>query len=253
MLCVLKISAAVEYKCWIILKLSSLYKSFEMTSALFNSLPEQLIKNDFLICIHGFLGGSWNMHFLEKSFKKEGWLVINWEYSSRSKSIEDHAESLVKELIKLASEKKGQPIHFVAHSMGSLVLRAALNNPLCPEEAKQGKAVLMAPPNQGACWGRYLGQFALAKKIAKELAGRQLMTEKDFKHLGDFPPSKKVYVIAGNLGFNPFIPGENDGVVAVSETFLNSPHEHIVIKRGHNSIVFSRKAYALAKAFLERN
>ncbi len=210
------------------------------------------IKEDSLVCIHGFLGAKWNMLFIAASFASEGWNVTNWGYQSREKTIEEHALDLVNELQILAYERPNQPIHFVAHSLGSLILRAAVNHPLCPQEAKQGKAVLLAPPNQGACWGRFLEQFAFARKIAKEAAGRQLMTERDFEYLGDFPPSMQILVVAGKSTYNPFILAENDGTVTVEETRLNTPHEHIVIKSEHSAMIFNKKAVNLAKQFLYR-
>jgi pimeloyl-ACP methyl ester carboxylesterase len=208
-------------------------------------------KDDTVVCIHGFLGHPSTMHFLKKGFQKNGWEVVNWKYPSRDKTIQEHAQVLVESMQEWAASKPLQPLHFVAHSMGCLVLRAALNNPQCPYEAKIGRVVLMAPPNQGASWARWLRQFKLARKIAKDAAGKELMTERDFHHLGDFPMTAKVLVLAGNFSLNPIIEGENDGTIAVEETRLNTPHEHIVINAGHKGIVLSKKAFKLAKAFLE--
>jgi pimeloyl-ACP methyl ester carboxylesterase len=210
------------------------------------------VKDDSLVCIHGFLGAKWNMLYIAASFGSEGWDVTNWGYKSREKTIEAHAEDLVRELKWLAAERPHKPIHFIAHSLGSLILRAAINHPQCPEEAKIGKAVLLAPPNQGACWGRFLEQFAFARKIAKEAAGKQLMTEQDFEHLGHFPQTMDILVIAGKSNLNPFIIDENDGTVSIEETRLSTPHEHIVIKSEHSAMIFNKKAINLAKQFLYR-
>lgn len=208
-------------------------------------------KDDYVIGIHGFLGHPSTMHFLKKRLQKEGWEMINWKYPSRDRTIQEHAQKLVNNMQDWASKKPMRPLHFVAHSMGCLVLRAALNHPACPYEAKIGKAVLFAPPNQGTAWGRCLRYVPFVKKIAKDAAGKELMTEKDFQHLGDFPSSVRVLVIAGNAGFNPFISGENDGTIAVDETYLNTPHEHRIVDASHKSIVFNKKAYKLTKYFLE--
>ncbi len=83
-----------------------------------------------------------------------------------------------------------------------------------------------------------------------DYAGAELMDFTNFQHLGPFPPTKKVLVIAGNLGFNPFIKESNDGKVAVKETFLNTPHEHCVVGAGHSWISLSPKVIRVAKAFL---
>lgn len=218
-----------------------------------SSLAAYSLEGQTLVTIHGFLGAPWNMFYLSAPYEDKGIKVINWGYPSREKKIEEHAADLVKELQAIAQQQPGIPMHFLTHSMGGLVLRAALNHPDCPTEAKIGRAVLLAPPNQGACWGRFLEHFPLAHDIGLDESGKQLMTEFNFEHLGEFPDTLRVLVIAGNSSLNPLIPGENDGTVAVEETFLTTPHQHFVIKAGHKSILISKKAASLAKAFFEED
>lgn len=167
------------------------------------------------------------------------------------RKIEEHAEYLVKELQKAALKQPGRPINFIAHSLGCLIVRSAVNHPECPNGAKMGKVVLLTPPNQGSAWGRFLEQFVIVRKVLKEESGRQVLSESNFAFLGNFPPSMQVLVIAGNWGFNPFIEGENDGTVGVDETYLDTPHQHIVINSGHKTILVSQKAVKLMQEFLE--
>jgi len=205
-----------------------------------------------LVCIHGFLGATWNMHLLSKNFTKKGWDVTNWGYSSREKTIKSHSKDLVLELCKLAKKQPGKAMDFLAHSMGCLVLRAALNHPDCPHEAKIGKAVLLAPPNKGSAYAQFLNGFSLIRSFAKEMSGKELLTEGDFEHLGQMPSSmENVLVIAGNGGYNPVIVGENDGTVAVSETCLSTPHQHIVLNTGHKTILFNKDTFINAYYFLK--
>jgi pimeloyl-ACP methyl ester carboxylesterase len=211
------------------------------------------LDNKPLITIHGFTGAAWNMYYIAHPLEKAGMDVTHWDYPSRDKTIQEHAEDLVVLLNAKATKTPGQPIHFLTHSMGGLVLRAAVNHPECPLEAKIGKAVLLAPPNQGTYWGRFIKKFYLVRYIAKDKSGHELMTELDFEHLGSFPDTMQVMVIAGNFGFNPFIPTENDGEVTVEETFLKTPHHHVTLYAGHKSIIFSKKAANFAKGFFQEN
>ncbi len=55
---------------------------------------------------------------------------------------------LVGLLKEIAAEKRGEPIYFVTHSLGGIIVRAAVNHPECPKEVAFGKAVLLAPPNK---------------------------------------------------------------------------------------------------------
>lgn len=166
------------------------------------------------------------MSKIEKAFKKNGWDASSWDYSSRDKTISEHGADLAKALAKKANEHPNEPISFVTHSMGGLVLRAALNHPDCPPEAKQGRAVLLSPPNKGALLGRKLSSLKLVQKVAGPRAGSELLTTENggFDHLGEFPLSMEVLIIGGSLLSHPILPEMSDGTVMVSEMALSTPY-----------------------------
>ncbi|MBM3191061.1 MAG: alpha/beta hydrolase [Chlamydiae bacterium] len=207
-----------------------------------------------LVCVHGFMRSKSNMSYFEKSFKERGWDVYLWFYPSRLKTIEEHGASLTDLLNFIAKRHPGEAISFVTHSMGGLVVRSAVNHEDCPIEAKIGRAVLIAPPNRGSAYGRFLNMFEPFRDIAGPYAGRQLMTtqEDGFDALGQFPSSMEVLVIAGTCGFNLAIPGKNDGKVGVSETRLSTPHEFKKVFAGHSWICHTPKTVEIASEFLER-
>ncbi len=70
-------------------------------------------------------------------------------------------------------------------------------------------------------------------------AGKELLTEQTFDHLGEFPAEKNVLVISGTYGWNPLVQGTNDGKVSVFECCLNTPHEHRTHFAGHSWIMKS--------------
>lgn len=216
-------------------------------SAFVHAEPDE---KESLVTIHGFMGAGWNMYYISHSLENKNFNVKHWEYMSREKKIAEHAQDLVIYLQEIAFENPGKPIHFLTHSMGGLILRAAINHLLCPPEALIGKVVQLAPPNQGAVWGRFLGRFSLANYFGGDQSGYELMNEHDFEHLGQFPETKDIMVIAGNFSINPLIADDNDGTVAVSETYLTTAHQHFVIPVGHKSILFSKKASHLVNNFL---
>lgn len=190
---------------------------------------------------------------MERSFKKEGWPVLNWSYPSRKKYIEEHAQDLVDELKAISLQHPARPISFVTHSLGALVVRSALNHPECPYEAKIGCAVLIAPPNRGACFARHLYRYKLVRKILGERAGQQLMTTPfdGFDKLGDFPDQMPVLIISGIAGANPVIPDLNDGKVGLKETCLTTSHYHETSPSGHTWICFKSDVIKKAKKFLQ--
>lgn len=203
-----------------------------------------------VVCIHGFLGSDWNMAFFKKHLIRDKWEVVTWDYPSREATIEEHASDFVKELNKIANLHPGHPICFIAHSMGSLILRTALNSPFCPIEAKIGRIVLLTPLNQSCSFARQLNEFSLGRWLLKDLSGKELALKTDFKYLGNFPSTTKVLVIAGRLGWNPFLKEKNDGTIAVGETALTTPHEYEELVVGHAGILLSKKALRLTRQFL---
>ncbi len=204
-----------------------------------------------VVCIHGFFGSEWNMLYFRKHLLKDGWNVVNWGYPSRSATIKTHSEKLVLDLQQISQDHPGEPISFVAHSMGSLVLRAALNHHACPNEAQMGQIVLLAPPNQGSSYARMIAKLSLGRILLKEYAGLELSSKLDFDHLGEFPKTANVLVISGDSGWNPFLKGKNDGTLSLEETRLNSPHVSKEISTGHKTILISKKALFLAQEFLK--
>ena len=204
------------------------------------------------VLVHGFMRGKGNMAAIESSLKKEGFETTNWTYPSKKETIEEHGKNLVQELLYIAKESPGEPIHFASHSMGGLVIRSALNHPNCPNEAKIGRAVLVAPPNRGSAFARSLGKSFLFKSFFGDKAGNQLRTtESDgFDYLGQFPSTVQVLIISGTAGINPLLNEDNDGKVAVSETCLNTPHYHQNCKAGHSWICYSPKVIRITKEFL---
>ena len=84
-----------------------------------------------VVSIHGFLGAPWHMYYIERGLEAEGWHVTSWGYPSRERTIEEHAASLREEARKLAQRRPGEPIHFVAHSMGCVgIARSACASPM---------------------------------------------------------------------------------------------------------------------------
>lgn len=226
-------------------------KSWILFFAVFLCALTSLPARQAVYFVHGFLRTSRSMNQMAEAFRKEGYLTEKWAYPSRQKHIRQHAAALVLDLQKTAFEHPGEPIHFVTHSMGGLVVRAALNLEACPPEAKFGRAVLMAPPNQGSRFGRSLNRYPVAKKILGDRAGRELLNEQNFEHLGQFPSEMEVLVISGTWSLNPFIWEKNDGKVTVSESYLSTPHSHIRVSAGHATIMDSRASILAAINFIK--
>ncbi len=204
-----------------------------------------------LVALHGFLRSTGNFSKFHEEFTKRGWSVFRWSYPSRSKTISELSNDFVDILIEFEKKHPDVEINFVSHSLGGLILRKSVNHPKFPKKYKSSKVVLIAPPNQGSSFGRFLGQYKPMRLLAGKKAGKDLFTKDDFSHLGNFPPSMKVLVIAGTCGFNPLIKGKNDGKVGVSETKLSTPYEYKEVYAGHSWICHSGKTLKYAWDFYQ--
>lgn len=204
-----------------------------------------------VVCLHGFFRSYKCLIPLSNTLRSEGLDVYLWDYQSRKKTIEQHAEDLVGILNKIAIEKPGQPIHFVTHSLGGVIVRVAVSHPDCPEEAKMGKAILLAPPNQGSCLARKFHKIQPVRFVFGKRAGRQLLDYSADKMLdmGKFPDTITVVVVAGSQG-NPLFKEANDGKLSVKETYLDTPHTHITQYMSHKWIMTSRWTICFIKEFL---
>ncbi len=207
-----------------------------------------------VVCLHGFFRSYKCMIPMGNVLRKEGLEVYLWDYQSKKETIETHAANLVEVLKRIAAKKPGEPIHFTTHSFGGIIVRAAVNHPECPQEAKIGRAVLLAPPNKGAHLARNLKSFPLRWLVGNK-SGKQLLTydAKAMENVGAFPSSMDVMVIAGEKGSRlskVLVKEPNDGKVTVEETRLETPHFHRTLYVGHHWIMTSRETIGITKAFL---
>ncbi|MFN0065506.1 MAG: esterase/lipase family protein [Chlamydiales bacterium] len=197
-----------------------------------------------IVCLHGFMRTQASFRPLVTYLETLGQEITLFGYKSRNKTIEEHAENLLFLLQVKARQSPQEPIHFVAHSLGGLILRVALNHPDCPKEAQIGTAILLAPPNGGSRLARHLSHIPLCRLVFGSHSGHQLMsfTREEIENLGRFPPSLKLICITGS----------RDWKVRADEARLSEPHEHFVVPSGHAFIMQKAEVFFLIEKYLVR-
>jgi hypothetical protein len=206
----------------------------------------------YVIAIHGLMGDANTMRSIERQFRGCPIHVNLWHYPSTEGTICAHAQALFALIQQVAKERPEQPIDFITHSVGALILRQALNIEGVPNEAKIGRAVLLAPPNQGSRLARESKgllpvHWALGTKICCELMNYDACR---IQAIGPFPSEMEVLVIAGYKGNNLLFKEPNDGFVAVSETALETPFFFESFKVNHSALLTHPKVIASARCFL---
>jgi triacylglycerol lipase len=208
-----------------------------------------------LVFRHGFLANRYVMLPIERHFRRRGYEVHNRTYPSRRKLIEEHAEALAEELRRLDAEleRSGVPheLYAVTHSMGGLILRYALAHLDVPPVKR---AVLFAPPNQGAATARFFRSCFLGRWLFGTKAGRQLGEAPDgiFSRCG-IPAATEIGILAGSVSWKLYpsrIEKPHDSIVSVAETAL-PPFPRKVLPYGHTPIILARRAWEEAESFLE--
>lgn len=118
------------------------------------SHQDEQVMSGRVILAHGLCANRLVMWPLQRRLRMEGFQAINWGYRSTRQSCRYHAERLADLIQGLDSENQATPIHFVGHSMGCIVIRAALE---IYRPKTMGRVVMLAPPNRGSFVASTLG------------------------------------------------------------------------------------------------
>jgi pimeloyl-ACP methyl ester carboxylesterase len=189
-----------------------------------------------VLLLHGLGRTARSMAPLARRLRAAGFRVESLGYAWRRNAPDALVDELVREI---AARAPGAPrVHFVTHSLGGLLLRAALARYTPPN---LGRVVMLAPPNRGSELVDALAGSALFRWAVGPTA-LQLGTGPDSLPLRLPPCGFELGVIAGTARVNPLgaalIPGASDGTVSVASArlegmadFLEVPHSHPFIMR----------------------
>lgn len=185
-----------------------------------------------IVLIHGMWMTGLVMSLLQYRLRRCGFNVVRFSYPTVRCSLKDNATLLQKFLLRLDAET----VHFVAHSLGGLLLRQFFYD--YPGQ-RPGRVVTLGTPHRGS---------EAARRMERNFFGKALLGRSYENGLrGDVPTwddSRSMAVIAGKLNFRfsslvGRLPRPNDGAVTVAETFLPTAEEHIVLPVTHMGLLIS--------------
>ena len=192
-----------------------------------------------VLLVHGIGRGPATFGNLPDKLRKAGFEARATSYPSTRRSIEAHAAQLERLLQRLQGVDE---VSFVTHSMGGIIVRRLLaRDGGWKSRITPGRLVMIAPPNQGSLIAQAL-QPAWPYKLVYGSAGQQLTPAK----VASLPvPNLPFGIIAGGLGnsqgYNPFVPGDDDGTVAVDETRLEGAKDFMVLPGLHGFVARSHE------------
>ncbi|MCH9682645.1 MAG: hypothetical protein K0V04_14515, partial [Deltaproteobacteria bacterium] len=139
---------------------------------------------------------------------------------------------------------------FVTHSMGALVVRAYLEQHV-GRHAERYRVVMLSPPNRGAALAQR-NRNNPAMRLLYGDATEQLQPER-VQQMPGLPDQADALVLAGGRGdprgFNRWLSGDDDGVVAVAEMGLPGV-EPTVVKGLHAFLQWRPAVLQQAAQFL---
>ena len=187
---------------------------------------------------------------LSQALTEAGYRVVNVDYPSREKPIEELAPLAIGR--GLEGCRPDPRIHFVTHSLGGILVRYYLAN---NDVAKLGRVVMIAPPNQGSEVVDNLGDIPGFSEFNGP-AGAQLGTGKNSVPLSLGPVDYEVGIIAGtetvNIILSQYLPNPDDGKVSVASTRVEGMQDFIKVPYSHPFIMRAPLVIEQTQAFLAR-
>lgn len=193
---------------------------------------------EHVVLVHGLLRTPRSWITVRRHLEREGFSTGVFGYPSLRGAFEPHGRSLAAELRRLDArgrDKRGRwaRVHLVGHSLGNLVIRAAL---ALGRPKNLGRVVMLVPPNQGSAVARRLAPllgdlFPVVRDLsdADESATRRLAL-----------PPMEAGVIAARF----------DHVVAESSTHLPGEADHLLVGASHGWLMFRPSVQRAIVAFL---
>ncbi len=179
---------------------------------------------------------------LAARLSRAGYRCHLFDYAGRDRPLAANAERLAH------FARQVGPAHFVAHSLGGLVVIQALNTD--PTIAVERVALLGTPAR---------GCFA-ARRLAKYGFGRWLLGESEALwregRAARWTRPEQLGVIAGTLPIGlgrtfGRLPGANDGVVCVEEAQIDGMTAFTALPVSHSAMLLSARVALNLRAFLE--
>ena len=195
-----------------------------------------------VVIIHGLWVGSFVMRRLGQRLIDHGFDVDYFQYPTVKSSVAENAKRLHHWL----QQFNASTVHFVAHSLGGLVLLECLKR---YPNVRDGRVVLMGSPVLGSQKAKRLMRVPILRRVIGK--AHQGLVD----HRCECPQGYEVGVIAGTIPFGlglllgPYFK-PNDGAVAVSETLIEGLKDQINLPSSHTGMVFNRKVADQVAYFL---
>lgn len=200
-----------------------------------------------VVLLHGLGRSEWSMARLARALDAEGYRVVNLGYPSRDHTIGTLADTVRAELARCCAG--ADTLHFVTHSLGGILVRIWAGE---AEPDNLGRVVMLSPPNKGS---------GVADRIPDRLlelimgpASVQLGTDSADVPVRLSPVGFELGIITGDVSVNPlfswWLPGDDDGIVAVESAWVEGADDFLVVPYTHTFIMYRDRVIEEVLSFL---
>ncbi len=201
-----------------------------------------------VIYLHGIGRSSRSMRPILNGMPVKGFVHVPFEYPSTRVSLEQSANYLHSLIQSLSDVSK---ISFVVHSMGGLVVRRYLKD---HNDPRLHRLVMLGTPNSGAELADMLKRNMVYRTVYGP-AGQELVTDSNGTISSLPTPSFEFGVIAGgkgdDKGFNPLLPGDDDGTVTIASARLPGAADFLRVPQLHSFLMSDETVISAVGCFLE--
>ncbi len=193
--------------------------------------------------VHGLWYGRPGMLPLARRLQKRGWNCALFGYSSVFGRPADNIDRLAE----WAGNLEGDPLHFVGHSLGGLLILNMLKG--ASVALPGGRVVLLGTPLNGSAVARRMAR----NRVLKPWVGRaDILLDSGTEEL---PVGREVVAIAGtsSLGAGQLVAHldrPHDGTVTVSETRSPGLADHLELPVSHTGLVLASSVAGAVDQYL---
>lgn len=206
-----------------------------------------------VVLLHGLGRSCASLARLQAGLEEMGLAAHCWSYPSRRRRLAGHIEAF---RAWLEEQKFEEPVHFVGHSLGGIIIRGALAH---DPPVAVGRIVMIATPNQGAGVVSRFGGWPFSRTIFGLPLQDLGENSPALKNLG--VPEAEIGIIAGLRHFHPLnlisyvnlvhrAGHAHDGTVELANTRLDGAADSIAIDAHHTFICDHDEVITQTGAFL---
>lgn len=201
-----------------------------------------------VILLHGIARSSKAMAKIGDRLEAEGYLIVPFDYPSTREGLGGCARFLDEVVCSLEGVEQ---ISFVGHSMGGLVVRKWMAD---FRDERIARLLMLGTPNHGAQLADRFGGLWMYQLVLGP-GGRDLVSSEDGE-IARLPiPQSPFAVIAGakgdGRGYNPWLDGDDDGVVSVSSVQLDGADDYLELPVLHSFLPHDERVIEAVVSYLD--